>query len=237
MSNGGAEFDRFAHDYEQTLNRGLSASGETKDFFARGRVAWMNKCLQGVQYYSGTILDFGCGTGSGTRELLSITGVESVTGVEISPESLRIAQRTILDPRIRFFLSTEHPATAAYDLAYCNGVFHHIAPAERLEALRYIHRRLRPGSYFSFWENNPWNPGTRYIMRRIPFDRDAIPISAGHARKLLIAAGFEPLRTDFLFIFPRLFRLFRPLEPKLTSLPLGAQYQVFARKFGTNKKR
>ena len=37
---------------------------------------------------------------------------------------------------------------------------------------------LRPGGLFAFWENNPWNPGTRLVMSRIPFDRDAITLSA-----------------------------------------------------------
>ena len=40
-------------------------------------------------------------------------------------------------------------------------------------ALRCIRRLLRPNGIFALWENNPWNPGTRLVMRRIPFDRDA----------------------------------------------------------------
>ena len=39
-------------------------------------------------------------------------------------------------------------------------------------------------------------------MHRIPFDRDAKPISAPHARRMLGAAGFDVIRTDFLFLFP-----------------------------------
>ena len=67
-------------------------------------------------------------------------------------------------------------------------------------------------------------------MSRIPFDRDAIMLSAREASRMLRAAGFTVLRTDYLFIFPRALRWFRPLERFLTSLPFGAQYQVLARK-------
>src|SRR5207248_830247 len=96
--------------------------------------------------------------------------------------------------------------------------------------LAYVHRALRPGGLFALWENNPWNPGTRYVMRRIPFDRDAIVLSAREVRHLVEQSGFEVLRTDFLFIFPRALRWFRFLERPLSAWPLGAQYQVLCRR-------
>jgi hypothetical protein len=80
------------------------------------------------------------------------------------------------------------------------------------------------------WENNPWNPGTRLVMRRIPFDRDAKTLSAPCARRLLDAAGFDIMSTDFLFLFPRPLAVLRPLEARLTHLPAGAQYMVLCRK-------
>ena len=107
---------------------------------------------------------------------------------------------------------------------YCNGVFHHIPPAA-VGAVAAVRAALRPGG-FSLWENNPWNPGTRYVMSRIPFDRDASPLTTRAARRMLTAAGFSVIRTDFLFIFPRALRGLRPAEPLLSRLPLGTQYQV-----------
>jgi hypothetical protein len=47
---------------------------------------------------------------------------------------------------------------------------------------------------------------------------------------MLRDTGFEVLRTEFLFIFPRAFRRLRPLERALTRFPLGAQYHVLCRK-------
>lgn len=43
----------------------------------------------------------------------------------------------------------------------------------------------------------------RYVMRRIPFDRDAVPLSAPDASRLFHAGGFDILHIDFLFILPR----------------------------------
>ena len=113
---------------------------------------------------------------------------------------------------------------------FCNGVFHHISPPARAPVIDYILRSLRPGGYFALWENNPWNPGTRYVMSRIPFDRDAITLSAPEARGLLQVGGFDILRTDFLFIFPRILHWCRGIEPLCSRLPFGAQYQVLCRK-------
>ena len=67
-------------------------------------------------------------------------------------------------------------------------------------------------------------------MRRIPFDRDAVPLSPRRARGLLAAAGFDGLRIRSLFYFPHALRLLRPLERSLARLPLGAQYWVLARR-------
>ena len=77
---------------------------------------------------------------------------------------------------------------------------------------------------------NPWNPGTRLVMRRIPFDRDAKLLSPPHARELLTRAGFNVLRTDFLFLFPRVLSALRPPEGRLARFPVGAQYMVLCRK-------
>jgi len=63
-------------------------------------------------------------------------------------------------------------------------------------------------------------------MNRIPFDTNAISLSPPAARRLLREAGFEIIQTDFLFFFPRYLRWLRSLEPRLTRLPLGTQYQI-----------
>jgi SAM-dependent methyltransferase len=115
-------------------------------------------------------------------------------------------------------------------MVYCNGVFHHIAVAERASSLDYIRRCLRPGGLFALWENNPWNLGTRYVMSRCSFDRDAIMISPPEAARLLRAQGFQVISIHYLFFFPRFLKRFRFLEPHFSRIPLGAQYQILCRK-------
>jgi SAM-dependent methyltransferase len=162
--------------------------------------------------------------------MLKVIGVDHLIGVDVSLRSIELAQRNQGAENCRFHLMGEYEPDGTRDLAYCNGVFHHIPIEERATAIAYVRRALRPGGLFALWENNLWNPGTRYVMAKCVFDKDAVPLTPPESRRLLAAGGFQILRTDFAFIFPRALRALRPLEKWVQRLPFGAQYQVLARK-------
>jgi SAM-dependent methyltransferase len=227
------EFDEFALDYDAALAKGIAVSGESKDYFAEGRVKWLRKSLQRINFLASHILDFGCGTGSATPYLVTLPGFQTLLGLEVSPKSIQVAEKIHGATNIEFKLSSEYAPSGLISLAFCNGVFHHIPPADRLQAIKFIYDSLQPGGFFSLWENNPWNPGTRLVMSRIPFDRDAITLSFLETKDLLRAAGFEIHSIDFCFYFPRPLKWLRPLEPLASKIPFGAQYQVLARKPGS----
>ena len=223
-----SEFDSYADRYEEALERGIGVSGESKEYFAEGRVAWLAKCLGAIGIKPSRVMDYGCGTGTATQYLRNTLGAASILGVDISEKSINHARAH--EAGADFQLQKDARPAADMDVVYCNGVFHHIPPPERAGALKFIIDSLRPGGVFALWENNPWNPGTQLVMARIPFDRDAVKISAPEARRLLREAGMAVVRTDFHFIFPHTLRALRFLEAPLAALPLGAQYQVLARK-------
>ena len=224
------EFDEFAESYDAALERGIAFSGEDKTFFARGRVRWLQRQLHRLGIRPARILDYGCGTGTATPYLLELAGAEHLHGVDISAKSIEVARRTQGSARATFSTDAARAPDASFDLAFCNGVFHHIPLDQRAAALRYIFLSLRPGGVFALWENNPWNPGTQLVMARIPFDRGAIKLSPLQSRALVRAGGFDCLDTTSQFFFPAPLRFLRGLEPALAGLPLGAQYQVLARR-------
>jgi SAM-dependent methyltransferase len=229
---GEAEFDDYADPeaYDAALDRGISISGEDKSYFARGRVAWLANCLKAHSLRPLQVLDFGCGTGTATSFLLDILDPVRVIGVDTSARSIKTARRLHGSDRAHFLTVGEYEPCGEMDLVFCNGVFHHIPLAERRGAVDYIAQALRPHGLFACWENNPWNPGTRLVMKRIPFDRNAIPLSPPQARRMMASSGLEILGTDFLFVFPKPLSIFRGLEPWLSKIPAGAQYQVLCRK-------
>lgn len=226
-------FDAYAADYDAALNQGLRFTGESKEYFARTRIGWVRKVL-GESFAPGwRCLDFGCGTGTAVPFLKDELEAAEIVGADTSEESRAMASRHHGLSGARFV----HPDTLAgmtesFDFAYCNGVFHHIPPSERSGALQRVFAALKPGGWLAFWENNPWNPITRLLMRLVPFDRDAVLLWPSEARRLLRRSGLVTMRTDFLFIFPAALRFVRPLEPWLCKVPAGGQYLVLARKPG-----
>ena len=141
-----------------------------------------------------------------------------------------MAEQTWGSEKAKFMALDQYEPGGNIDLAFCNGVFHHIAPDDRSAAVGFVYGSLRPGALFAMWENNPWNPGTRYVMSRCPFDKDAKMLRPSEARRMLHAAGFEIVSTTFMFIFPRSLGWMRGIEPLLSRLPIGGQYQVLCRK-------
>lgn len=232
MNDAGDLFDQYAAAYEQALSNAIAPSGESREYFAEGRVSWLKRCLDEMKQPADSLLDFGCGDGSTTPLLLQALNAKSAVGVDVSAKSLELARKRHASGRIRYESIGEFQSSGQVDLAYCNGVFHHILPGQRAAALAMVHRALRGGGVFSFWENNPWSLATRYVMSRCAFDRDAILLSPPEARRLLRDGGFEIVRTDFRFIFPRVLRAFRKIEDWVYRAPLGTQYQVLCRKAG-----
>jgi SAM-dependent methyltransferase len=225
-----ARFDAFSHDYDAALNVGLSLSGETPAFFARERVKWLARRLREMGARPRSVVDYGCGKGSATPFFFEHLGVERVTGVDVSEGLLEVARTTHVSGRASFVSRGDYRPTGQEDLVFCNGVFHHVPPADRPAEISALFDSLRPGGWLALWENNPWNPAARLVMSRVAFDADAVTLTPPEARRLVRGGGFQVVRTDFLFIFPRLLRWFRVAEPALTSFPLGAQYQVLCRR-------
>ena len=222
-----ATFDQYAGHYDDSINQALSLSGENRDYFAKKRIEWLARCISRLDHHPNLVMDFGCGTGTASNLIFDTIGAKEYVGVDTSPKSLEFASKTRPG---RFCELSQYEPHGEVDLVYCNGVFHHIPLDQRADALDYLYKSIRPGGLFALWENNPLNPATRYMMSRIPFDRDAITLTSKTAKNLVQSHGFGVLRTDHLFLFPRWLSPFRRFERHLSALPLGAQYQVLCQK-------
>ena len=225
-----ASFDPYAAAYDTLVKNALAPTGEDKEYFAQGRVRFLAGILRRMNIEPSCVMDYGCGTGSTAAHFGEALHPDRIIGVDVSAQSIEYARRRYGSPQVRYHAVREYVPDRRCDLVYCSSVFHHIAPGEQPEALRYIVECLRPGGLFALWEHNPWNPGTRCVMDRCEFDADAIPLSPPAARRLVAAANLTVLRTDFLFIFPRMLRMLRGIEPHLSRWPIGGQYQLLCRK-------
>jgi SAM-dependent methyltransferase len=223
------EFDRSAREYEALFQPWLKIAGASREYFARSRLNWLSYVLHEQGVVPKRVMDFGCGTGMSLSLLADILEAEQVIGLDPSEESLAVARESIGRP-VRLATPTSYLPQQDLDLVFCNGVFHHIPEPEQPAAIDYVYRCLRPGGIFAMWENNPWNPVHALAMKHSEIDENAIPISPAESRRLVGAGRFQVMRTDYLFFFPGYFSWLHPLEKWLVKLPLGAQYQVLARK-------
>lgn len=234
MTNNGekttAEFDAYAANYDESLNRGLAMTGESKEYYASGRVHWMFQRLALHGCLSASCLDFGCGTGTSAMFLRDGLQVTRYSGYDPSSDSIEEARRLVPWQGATFTANAEMLPPESFDLAFCNGVFHHIVPNDRPAAMRIVWNSLKPGGVFAFWENNRWNPAVHWVMSRVSFDKDAKLLFPFQARRLLRQSGLNIMSTDYLFVFPGMLRGLRPLESALCKLPLGGQYLILARK-------
>lgn len=222
-----AEFDEFAVDYDRHLRKGLALTGESKEHFARERIRWTKGRLREWGHDVESALDYGCGTGTSTPLLQEMLGAQRVTGVDVSQRSIDLAPSA---NGLRYSLVDDYEPASDVDLAFTNGVFHHIPAPERVASVDYLRRSLRPHGVLALWENSPYNPATHYGMRMNEFDRDCKMLRPVTVRALLMDAGFSILRSDFLFVFPHLLRGMRWIEPRITHWPVGGQYVVLAQR-------
>lgn len=156
-------FDR-AEEYDDMLNQGLKLSGEGKEFFMHGRLALMQKHLP-LGISPKKILDFGCGIGDTTEQIAVLYPDAEVMGIDTATEAIAYAERNKSSERLSFSAISAFNDSGSFDLAYVNGVFHHIPLEFRTESASIVYRALRKGGVFAFFENNPWNPGHAWSCR------------------------------------------------------------------------
>lgn len=215
------DFDRFAESYNVTLAQAMPELGAEDGYFAEYKVALM---ARRVARQPLRILDFGCGIGRSLSYLRRYFPEAELWGFDLSQESLRIASQTQSDTKLCSVWTDIE--TVSFDAIFAANVFHHIAVPERLTALTQCHDVLSTDGEMFLFEHNPFNPVTRLIFERCPFDADAEMLSAGMARRMAKSAGFRHVMYRYTLFFPRPLAFLRRFEPLLARIPLGAQYYV-----------
>jgi SAM-dependent methyltransferase len=122
-------------------------------------------------------------------------------------------------------------AGGSFDLVFAVCLLHHVPPGGRRDAVVAEMARLaRPGGLVAIWEHNPWNPLTRHVVARCPFDRDATLLSLAETRRLLRRAGLSRIESRYGLFFPWRGSAWRRAERLLAQVPLGAQFAALGSK-------
>lgn len=216
------EFDQYARQYDHVLGEVIPEYLNDDGYFAEYKIALVAARLGNSK--PARILDFGCGVGRSLPYLEQYFPGAELYGYDVSPASLEIA--AVRTPRAKLFSEWDDIADRHFDAIVAVNVFHHIPVAQRQQALTQCRQLLAEDGQMFLFEHNPFNPATRWIFERCPFDADAEMLSLKTALNLGRKAGFQSEQHGYTMFFPRPLAFFRRIEPWLTRLPLGAQYYV-----------
>jgi SAM-dependent methyltransferase len=227
-----AEFDKFADEYRNLHAANIRLSGEDPEYFAEYKIADIATELARDGTVARTVLDFGAGVGYSVPFFARHLPATRVTCLDVSRKSLEVgAARHGGAAEFAHFDGHRIPyGDGTFDAALASCVFHHIPHEEHVALLSEIRRVLVPGGRLFVFEHNPLNPLTRHAVNTCEFDEHAKLVLAPAMRRRARDAGFADAAVRYRIFFPHALRRLRPLEARLTWLPLGAQYYVAARK-------
>lgn len=231
MRSKSPEFDRYANSYTQLHKASIAASGEEPAYFSAYKAKYMASALgpdMGDKPLA--ILDFGCGVGNSIPHLRASFPGAVLEGVDPSGESIEVARQALSEAaRFQVMANSGLPyPDNSFDAVLVACVLHHIAPGERLRWMRELQRVVKPKGQIFVFEHNMLNPLTVKAVKDCPFDEDAILLPRSELFGLARDAGFTDIRVRYVVFFPHALSVFRPLEPLLGWVPLGAQYVLQA---------
>ena len=155
-----------------------------------------------------SVLELGCGTGYFTRELAR-SGAD-IVAIDVSPELLEIARANCCAPNVRYEIQNAYALSypdQMFDSVVGSSVLHHL---EIEEALREIHRVLKPGGTIYFTEPNMLNPqiaiqkNVPWVKRKLGDSPDETAFFRWPLRRLLEQKGYRDVRINsFDFLHPK----------------------------------
>lgn len=154
------------------------------------------------------ILEVGCGTGDFTKRLAKIkTSETKITAIDITPNLIKLAKKTIKNKKITFKTDSLHSLSFKnnfYDIVCGISILHHVSLKK---ALKEIYRVLKPGGEIFFTEPNLLNPviylglNIELLREKMEFSPDETAFIRWSLEKEIKKAGFKNVKVlnyDFL---------------------------------------
>ncbi len=216
-------FDSYRGNYRDVVQSSIDFSGLPHSFFMRAKADLLRDLIaRRLGPEKPAMLDVGCGVGSFHPLLRGMVG--RLSGIDVSSASIAQARADNGDVDYRDFDGRTFPFDdSGFDLVTAICVLHHVPPAEWAHFMNEMRRVVRPGGLICVIEHNPLNPLTRLAVARCEFDRDAVLLGAGRARKLMAASGLREIGARYFLLLPWEANAARRVEGALGHLPLGAQ--------------
>lgn len=229
------DFNAFADDYREIHTQNLQISGADSFYFAEMKIRLLQQFEKDMPLH---VLDLGCGDGATEYFMFRIFPEWKISAIDVSEKSIKIASEKNLSNAVFSVYDGIHIpiADSSADIIFIAGVFHHVSFELHATLVKEIARVLRTGGRLYFFEHNPFNPLTRYLVNTCVFDKDARLLKSSYSVKLFINAGLVEVKKKYIIFFPRkgIFSKFIFLEKYLQWLPFGGQYFISAKRVNAN---
>lgn len=182
------DYEKFAAMRQQELKSGQKLPHR---FVEKPAMKKLLRNLKGKK-----VLMLGCGTGEEAL-LLSKAGATNLVGIDVSPESIRLAKETY--PQFAFLVGDMHKLDFpdnSFDFVYSSLVVHY--SPEPLKVYKEVARVLKPGGNFQFSVGHP----VRWASQEVKMDGHKIRMLAfsedkKHPKMYGNYLQFEPHSTTF----------------------------------------
>jgi len=231
-----AEFDHFANDYDQLLQKSIAISGFEASYFDEHKIRTVyNDFNKNKETSSKTIhiLNFGCGTGKSEKFINKYFKNCSICSVDVSEKSINTAKEK--NSQFKNIQFTKFDSIAEllfsnkFDIIFVANVFHHIPEELHVTTLKHLKSFLAPNGYLYVFEHNPKNPLTRNVFKTCEFDVGCKMISPALFIQMCTDAGYLSRIRRYILFFPKVFSFLSGLEKYLKWCPFGAQYYIKAK--------
>jgi 2-polyprenyl-3-methyl-5-hydroxy-6-metoxy-1,4-benzoquinol methylase len=227
-------FDNYGSNYRDVVQQAIDFAGVEYEFFVKAKARMIKQLVAKFDRAADvSLLDVGCGVGA-LHDHLGGTFAR-ICGADVSEVSIQAAKERHPEFEYRVMQENEIPyPSASFDLVTAINVLHHINRKARSDFVLELKRVIRPHGIVCIIEHNPFNPLTRLVVFRCPFDRDAHLLTSAQANRLLEAAGFAQVRASYFLLTPFSSAAAYRLERWLRLLPLGAQYAAVGERPGND---
>ncbi len=224
------EFDQYSHSYAEKVGDAVSFSGLKADFFTRVKSEYLKElCAKTFPHnLQLSLLDVGCGVGVSHGDIGG--AFSSITGIDPSAESIKIAQGAHPQNQYRAFDGKSIPFdSGSFDCAVTTCVMHHVPPNQWAAFVREMRRVTRKDGLVAVFEHNPRNPLTMRVVNNCEFDANAVLLEYKQTENLLRDAGVSDVKSRHILTVPAGNRFLRRIDQLLSGLRIGAQYLCWGR--------
>jgi ubiquinone/menaquinone biosynthesis C-methylase UbiE len=234
-----AEFDQYARDYFREMSHPLRNLIDPRGhYFIELKARILQKIAR--QYFGEDrgIRLVDVGTGLGLFEKFLSPAFPNILAVDLSLEMLKVAQMTNpLTSAGSLYLQANAfhlpIKKASADLIFMSCVLHHLEREEIDLTLAELARICSPRGLIVFFEHNPFNPFTQWVVRTTPLDRNARLIPFNDLTRKAENAGIHIIEREFFLYGTReVDQVIDRWLPGLNNLPLGGQFALIGNKSG-----